>query len=126
MRPHPHAILSMLVFTSLLSWAVTCSAQLPASDPGNTGNWVFNPAFSDEFNGTSLDASKWDNVTNWSGRYPSLFLASNVTVGADPAVPGSSCLQITQRRDVNNITIPPDKQREGFKGYTSGIAQTWG
>lgn len=37
MRPHPHAILSTLVFVPLLSWAVTCSAQTsPTSTPTGT------------------------------------------------------------------------------------------
>ena len=77
----PHAILSMLVISPLLSWAVNCTAQVPASDPNNTGNWKLNPAFSDEFDGSSLDTSKWaTNGIGWNGRPPSYFSASNVKV----------------------------------------------
>ncbi|MDW7692443.1 family 16 glycosylhydrolase [Flammeovirgaceae bacterium SG7u.111] len=43
--------------------------------------WVLNPDFSDEFNGTELDASKWFNYhPNWKGRKPGLFLPSQVSV----------------------------------------------
>lgn len=44
--------------------------------------WVLNTEFSDEFNGTSLDDSKWYNYhPTWKGRSPGLFMASQVKVG---------------------------------------------
>lgn len=43
--------------------------------------WVLNPDFSDEFNGTVLDTSKWlDYHPSWIGREPGLFLPSQVSV----------------------------------------------
>ncbi|NJB35202.1 family 16 glycosylhydrolase [Croceivirga sp. JEA036] len=43
--------------------------------------WVMNPDFSDEFNGTALDTTKWlDHHPTWIGRKPGLFMASQVTV----------------------------------------------
>ncbi|CAM4217769.1 family 16 glycosylhydrolase [Zobellia roscoffensis] len=44
--------------------------------------WVLNPDFSDEFNGTELDTTKWyDHHPTWIGRPPGLFMASQVSVG---------------------------------------------
>lgn len=43
--------------------------------------WILNPHFSDEFNGTSLDNTKWfDYHPNWIGRPPGLFMPSQVSV----------------------------------------------
>lgn len=44
--------------------------------------WVMNPDFSDEFNGTELDTTKWlDHHPTWIGREPGLFMKSQVSVG---------------------------------------------
>lgn len=56
---------------------------VPASDPQNAAGWVANPTFSDEFNGTSLDTTKWApqmDTTYWLGRAPSQFDPYNVSV----------------------------------------------
>jgi beta-glucanase (GH16 family) len=116
----PYTQLSILGITLLLSWAVPSAAQAPASDPNNTGNWKLNPAFSDEFNGTSVDTAKWvlsPGVDNWNGRLPGYYLASNATVSGGN-------LQLTLRRDVNNTTIPASAQLMGYKGYTTGQVHT--
>lgn len=43
--------------------------------------WVMNPDFSDEFNGTELDTTKWlDHHPTWIGRPPGLFMPSQVSV----------------------------------------------
>ncbi|VXA99576.1 family 16 glycosylhydrolase [Maribacter litoralis] len=43
--------------------------------------WVMNPDFSDEFNGTELDTTKWlDHHPTWIGREPGLFMKSQVSV----------------------------------------------
>ena len=53
----------------------------PLSDPQNLAGWKPNATFSDEFNGTSLDATKWLNKeAQWSGRAPSQFDPDNVSV----------------------------------------------
>jgi hypothetical protein len=43
--------------------------------------WVWDERFSDEFNGTELDASKWhDHHPRWEGRPPAKFMPSSVAV----------------------------------------------
>lgn len=43
--------------------------------------WVLNLDFSDEFNGTELDTTKWlDYHPTWKGREPGLFMSSQVSV----------------------------------------------
>ena len=43
--------------------------------------WILNPEFSDEFNGTVLDTTKWlDHHPTWIGRPPGLFMPSQVSV----------------------------------------------
>lgn len=50
-------------------------------DPPAGKRWVLNEAFSDEFNGTKLDDSKWyDYHPKWRGREPGLFVPENVSV----------------------------------------------
>lgn len=61
------------------------TSKNPASDPGNTGNWVLREDMSDEFDADSIDANKWfvngtDGVYNWIGRAPSQFAPENVRV----------------------------------------------
>jgi hypothetical protein len=58
----------------------------PASDPQDNGNWVLREDMSDEFEGNSVDTSKWlvegtnGEYPNWIGRAPSQFSAQNVKV----------------------------------------------
>ena len=59
----------------------TNAANYPASDPNNTQGWQVQSALSDEFDGNSLDTTKWYNYhTYWSGRDPSQFSTDNVSV----------------------------------------------
>lgn len=74
-------IISILICTSLYG------QNYPMSDPSNTGGWKFNNYISDEFNGSSLDKSKWwilgendDYRHKWKGRAPGQFAAHNVRV----------------------------------------------
>jgi len=49
--------------------------------PPQGKRWVRNEMFSDEFNGTELDTSKWyDYHPTWNGRPPGIFLRSQVSV----------------------------------------------
>lgn len=58
----------------------------PASDPNNINGWILNEAISDEFEGTSLDTSKWfieglhGDYYIWKGRAPAQFVPHNVIV----------------------------------------------
>ncbi|MBB3699916.1 family 16 glycosylhydrolase [Flammeovirga yaeyamensis] len=62
-------------------------AQNPVSDPDNKEKWIFNETLSDEFDGNTLDKSKWwilgengDYRSKWKGRAPGQFVAENVHV----------------------------------------------
>ena len=93
--------------------APQAATPVPTSDPGNTGNWTLNPAFSDNFDAGTLDTTKWQlKGIGWDGRQPSFFLPANVTVGGGN-------LQLTMRRDPNNATIPRWAQQQGYNGYTA-------
>ncbi len=62
---------------------VTIISKGTAQPPAPTGyQWVKNDAFSDEFNGNSLDKNKWyDRSPYWkNGRPPATFRAENVSV----------------------------------------------
>ncbi|MFJ2958648.1 family 16 glycosylhydrolase [Streptomyces sp. NPDC087270] len=37
----------------------TAADPLPVSDPTGSGNWVYSPAYSDDFGATSVDTAKW-------------------------------------------------------------------
>ena len=59
----------------------------PMSDPTNAEGWTFNEYMSDEFNGTTLDKTKWwilgengDYRSKWKGRAPGQFAPHNVLV----------------------------------------------
>jgi len=55
--------------------------NLPLSDQSNQGKWAKYEPLWDEFDGSSLDLSKWwDHDPNWYGRAPSRYLAENVSV----------------------------------------------
>lgn len=55
------------------------SAEPPRPPLGK--KWVLNEKFSDEFNGTELDKTKWyDYHPTWAGREPGIFLPSQITV----------------------------------------------
>ncbi len=62
-------------------------SQNPYTDPLNTENWVLNTSLSDDFNGSTIDESKWiiqgkDNQyqNGFKGRAPSQFVPSSVSV----------------------------------------------
>lgn len=73
----------MKTTTSLIFlFALLCNlvANPPLPDTGK--RWVLNPNYSDEFNGTSLDLSKWyDYHPNWKGREPGIFVPEMISVG---------------------------------------------
>ena len=63
-------------------WSVQSqSIQSGPPEPPLGKRWVLNPDFSDEFNGTQLDTTKWfDHHPTWIGRVPGIFLSSQVSV----------------------------------------------
>ncbi|GAL63569.1 family 16 glycosylhydrolase [Algibacter lectus] len=62
------------------------SMVLPFSDPTNRGEWILNEEVSDEFDGTTIDTTKWfvegqnGDYYIWKGRAPSQFVPHNVIV----------------------------------------------
>jgi beta-glucanase (GH16 family) len=94
---------------------VTGSSSSSPTGPGALlgGQWVLNSTFSDEFNGTSLDESKWDTTyKNWTGADSGVFDSSNVSV-ADGYL----------RLDVN---MPPAGTLPAGKTYTTSTINTTG
>ena len=58
---------------------VTEAPLVPAVLPGD--GWTLDPEFSDEFNGETIDTTKWwDFNPAWPGRIPAMFARDNVTV----------------------------------------------
>ncbi len=70
--------------TLAISFFFSITAQNNSSGPPKPPvgkRWVLNPDFSDEFNGSELDKTKWlDHHPTWKGRAPGLFLPSQVSV----------------------------------------------
>lgn len=68
-------LLILILFGSIMA-----SAQPPEPEKGF--RWVMIEELSDEFEGSTLDESKWHNAdpNRWLGRPPGLFLAKAVTV----------------------------------------------
>ncbi|WP_236187948.1 family 16 glycosylhydrolase [Pseudomonas pharyngis] len=93
------------------------NAQLPLSDQANAGQWVLNTTLSDEFDGTTLDRTRWhvnNAVGNESlGRKPALFTERNASVG-------NGNLNIVFRKE----TLPQKYVELGFKDYTSAMVRT--
>ena len=93
------------------------NANLPLSDQANVGRWVVDPMFTDEFNGSSLDANRWhvNNATGTDslGRKPALFLPTN-------AVVNNGNLNIYFRKE----TLPEKYVKLGYKDYSSAMVRT--
>ncbi|MDA8745523.1 family 16 glycosylhydrolase [Rubripirellula amarantea] len=73
-------VVPAIVFCVSASLSTIVVAQSPPEPPEGY-RWVKNEAFSDEFNGTDLDSSKWhDHNPRWKGRVPGKFVPSSVSV----------------------------------------------
>lgn len=68
------------------SCAQSTAPPRPASDPGNSAGWILNEDMSDEFDGGTIDMSKWfvqgrgGDYYIWKGRPPSQYAPHNVLV----------------------------------------------
>ncbi len=68
------------VFYFLLLFSITLSYGQPP-EPKSGYRWVLWDQYSDEFNGTELDRSKWrDSFRGWKGRSPAKFDPSTISV----------------------------------------------
>lgn len=82
--------------------------ELPLSDQTNTGHWAAYPAVWDEFNGASLDRSKWNyGIAEWHGPQPCWYSDANV------AVKGGNLL-LTLKYD----TAPENLKAQGYNTYS--------
>lgn len=94
---------------------------LPTSDPKNHGNWKLNAKYSDEFNGTKLDSTKWFNYhTYWKGRQPSMFDTDNVSV-KDGKLILTAKYENTKEMAEQNKKNPSGKK---YQNYTTACVQS--
>lgn len=93
------------------------NAQLPLSDQGNVGQWILDSRFCDDFDGATLDASRWhvNNATGTEslGRKPALFKPDNAYLS-------NGHLNIVFRKE----TLPQKYVRLGYEGYSSAMVRT--
>lgn len=85
---------------------VSClGARPPAPTP--LPGYTLNVDLSDEFEGTTLNSSKWGPSPHWPGRQPGLFDPSNVVIGG-------GALQLWARAAKRNASWPA-----GYDNYTT-------
>jgi Glycosyl hydrolases family 16 len=88
----------------------------PLSDQRDAGNWVKIEELSDEFEGSSLDAAKWQpEYPGFKGRKPSRFVPENVSVSEGK-------LHLVMRLDPS--PDPSDTNRPPTRRYTSAIVES--
>jgi len=113
-----------LVFLNRRSWylliaiiglfCVSCNQIHQPQCPLPHGEWELISEFSDEFDGTELDTSKWHPVNpGWLGRKPSFFSKDNVVVK-------DSLLTLVGKTE----TLPD--LPEGYHTFTSAAVQSKG
>ncbi len=92
------------------------SEDLPLSDQTNEGHWVKYEPMTDEFDGVTLDSTKWwPKNPGWLGRQPAYFWPGNVTVS-------DGKLHLTMRRQ----EVPEMPKDKGYHTYTSAAVQSKG
>ncbi|WP_223570001.1 family 16 glycosylhydrolase [Pseudomonas sp. BF-R-26] len=93
------------------------NANLPLSDQDNAGQWMPDTRFSDDFDGATLNASRWhvNNATGTEslGRKPALFTPDNAYLS-------DGHLNIVFRKE----TLPQKYVRLGYEGYSSAMVRT--
>jgi beta-glucanase (GH16 family) len=101
----------LLHLLSLL--AVHAVHSSPAPGPTPLPGYALVPALSDEFTGSTLDATKWTaHSPGWPGRQPGLFSPSNVVVAGGQ-------LQLWARSARRNASWPP-----GYDNYTTAAVHS--
>lgn len=90
------------------------SEALPLSDQADAGHWVLDSGLTDEFNGDSLDASKWQTYReHFPGPRPAVYIPRNVSVS-------KGNLQITLRKE----SVPFMSTHSDYHDYTAGYLQS--
>ncbi|MGJ8692078.1 MAG: hypothetical protein ACSHW0_06315 [Thalassotalea sp.] len=99
-----------LAISSVLG-AMSVAAKPPEPEEGK--RWVINNAYSDEFNSSSLDKTKWlDKHRTWKGRPPAMFEPSTVSLS-------NGNMQIK-----NQMMDKPNKKYTIAGGAVQSIGQT--
>ncbi|TYK66270.1 Ig-like domain-containing protein [Colwellia echini] len=72
MKLKAKALLGLSAPILISTASIAAELAMPLSDPENTSGWILNETFTDEFNGTTLDESKWhalgETSNYWKGR----------------------------------------------------------
>ena len=90
------------------------STKYPLSDQSNSGNWIAYPALSDEFNGRTLDGTKWKpTISGWSGRQPGLTVPQNVSESN-----GTLNLRMVHQN------VPASFLNAGYRNYTAPAVES--
>ena len=105
--------LKLLPLATLALLAVGCAENHHQPNVENPEGWVYNEKYSDEFDSTELDTTRWHpNNPSWLGREPALFLPKNVRVE-------NGMLILSSHRE-EPINPPSDK----YHTYTSSAVQS--
>ena len=102
-----------ILFCACLIWVIDSQAYYPHTDLKNSENWTVYPSMTDEFNGDSLNLTKWYNTNpTWKGRQPGLFEPQNVRVN-------NGTLELWAY--YNKSSNPND---DGYGNYTTSAVQS--
>ena len=105
--------MALVRITALIS--LTRLASTAAAPPPPPPGYAMIEELSDEFDGSTLDATKWaPRDENWLGRQPGLFDPTNVVVGGGH-------LQLWARAARRNDSWPP-----GYDNYTTSAVHSIG
>jgi len=115
---NPHAVLVGFVLLLCLAVGVSAAEQKGATTkdrrlgPPPHAGWEPLPGFTDEFDGSTLDRTKWhDHNPQWKGRQPGFFARHNVTVS-------DGKLHITMRAE-DRPNLP-----QGYHTFTCGAVKS--
>lgn len=96
--------------------ALSVRADPPPAPEGF--QWLENPAYTDEFNGTALDTGKWyDHHPRWKGRPPAMFMPENVSVGGGYLRLSNGMLPEKKEAFTMGGAAVVSKKVEAFYGY---------
>jgi len=105
------------VLLTLCLLLVSLAAAKPPPAPAGF-RWAPDPRFTDEFNGTRLDASKWhDHHPRWEGRPPARFVPANVSVRDGMLRLRNSVLKPPKGKYTLAGAAVVSKSTEAFYGY---------
>jgi len=80
-------------------------------------DWLFDPEFSDEFNGQALDSNKWwDFNPSWHGRKPAFFSRENVAV--------KDGMLLLTAREQNPGDVTYENKVRGYDKFTTSIVKS--